>query len=332
MDLSIFEYLRLQTAAKGFARLEAMAHDLGKPEELWGRILRHLAAWDTVREVGVNMFAATPTSNAFLDAGVASGPDFWIHLSSVDMRNLPRCLREHSYSDVGNPGKGNFEHANPKGLHLFTWLREEPAAFRAHTDHLDAFSQDRTGWLDIYPAHERLSADGETDRSLLVDIGAGLGRDALMFRRRLPNMAGAVIVQDLPEVIADASKALPPDSGLVLQAADSFKPQSVQSAEIYLLHHILHDWASEDCLRILENTKAAMRKNHSRLLIVKSIIALEKADTFSTVLNITIMSMVGSRERTESDWRGLIARAGMHIEAVYPSVRNADCVIEVDVK
>ena len=70
-----FEHFRLQTATKGFARLEAMAHGLDKPEKLLGRILRHLAAWNTVREVGIDLFAVTPTSNAFLDAGAASGPD-----------------------------------------------------------------------------------------------------------------------------------------------------------------------------------------------------------------------------------------------------------------
>lgn len=332
INLGIFESLRLQTAAEGYARLEAMALGLDKPEELLGRILRHLAAWDTVRDIGINQFAATPTSNAFLDAGVASGPEFWIHLSSVGMRNLPSYLREHSYSNLGTPSKGNFENADRKGPHFFEWLIEEPTAFQAHTDHLDAFTRDRTGWLDIYPAHERLSADGESHHSLLADIGGGLGRDALMFRRRFPNMAGAVIVQDFPEVIADAFKVLPPDSGLVLQAADFFEPQSVQGAEIYLLHYILHDWADIDCLRILQSTKVAMRKNHSRLLIVESIIASEKADAFSTALGITIMSMVGSRERTENDWRELIAVSGLHIEAIYTSVGNGDCVIEVAVK
>ena len=121
--LGIFENLRVQTAAEGSARLETMAVELSQSEELLGRILRHLAAWDTVREVGANSFAATSTSNAFLDAGVASGPDFWINLSSVSMENLPGYLQEHSYSDLGKVGKGNFEQTNGKKLHLFEWLK-----------------------------------------------------------------------------------------------------------------------------------------------------------------------------------------------------------------
>ena len=205
-----------------------------------------------------------------------------------------------------------------------------PVAFRAHTDHLNAFTRDRVGWLDIYPARTRLSSsEQDIDSPLLVDVGGGIGRDALMFRRQFPDRAQAVIVQDIPDVIADASKNLPSDSGLTLQAVDFFDLQPVQGARLYLLHYVLHDWADKDCLTILNNIKVAMRKDFSSLLIVESMIASEKADMFSTALKTTIMSMVGSRECSENDWRRLIAGTGMRITSIYTSVGNAECVVEV---
>jgi hypothetical protein len=207
------------------------------------------------------------------------------------MRNLPSYLREHSYSSLGTPGKGNFEQSNDKGFHLSEWLRKEPAAVQAHTDHLDAFTRDRTGWLGICSAHGRLSANEQNDRRVYVDIGGSLGRDALMFRRRFPNVNGKTIAQDIPKVIADASKALPPNSGLELEGADFFESQPMKRADLYLLHYILYDWADKDCLRIVNNTKAASKLTFAS---AKQLITIDKRNR-ATLSNILVLITQAAR-------------------------------------
>lgn len=327
LDMGLFKLMQANPLDNR-QTVAAMAVQLNQPEELVGRILRHLAAWDTVREIDMNTFAATATSNAFLDASVASGLDFWIHLASIGMRNMPKYIRDGNYDLLEIPGKGNFEQANGTGKHLFDWLNESPEAFRAHTDHLNAFSTDRIGWLDTYPAQQRLLEGIDSTTPLLVDIGGGLGRDVFSFERKFPTAKGQLVVQDPPEVIADLSATLPSDSRVDVQAHDFFTPQSIHGARAYLLHYILHDWSDADCLRILDSVKIAMRKDYSRLLVVESIIADRNADAFSTALDITIMSMVGAKERSEQHWRDLLTRAGLHIEAIHALVGNAECVIE----
>lgn len=327
LDMGLFKQLRARKSDEG-ETVAAMALQLNQPQELVGRILRHLAAWDTVKELDVNTFAATSTSNAFLDASVSSGLDFWIHLASIGMRNMPQYIRDGNYGNLGIPGKGNFEQANGTGKRLFEWLNEHPEGFRAHTDHLNAFSTDRRGWLDTYPAQERLLDGSDLTSPMLVDIGGGLGRDVLSFERKFPSAKGQLVVQDLPEVIADLTTTLPSDSRVETQGHDFFTSQPIHGARAYLLHYILHDWSDADCLRILENIKTAMRKNHTRLLVVESIIADQNADAFSTALDLTIMTMVGAKERSERDWRDLFKRAGLRVADIYSSVGNAECVIE----
>lgn len=327
LDMGLFKLLQEPRPDEG-ETVAVMALQSNQPEELIGRILRHLAAWDTVKELDVNTFAATSTSNAFLDARVSSGLDFWIHLASIGMRNMPKYIREGNYGDLGIPGKGNFEQANGTGKHLFEWLNGNSEGFRAHTDHLNAFSTDRIGWLDTYPAQERLLEGIDSTSPMLVDVGGGVGRDVLSFERQFPSAKGQLIVQDLPEVIADLTATLPSHSRVDAKAHDFFTPQPIHGARAYLLHYILHDWSDTDCLRILGNIKIAMRQDYTRLLVVESVIADQNADAFSTALDLTIMTMVGAKERSEHDWRDLFIRAGLRVANIYSSVGNAECVTE----
>lgn len=133
-----------------------------------------------------------------------------------------------------------------------------------------------------------------TNSPILVDVAAVVGPQALIFRQHSSDKDGKVFMQKLLEVITDASKSLRA-SGRAPKAVDVFNPQPVQGARNYLLHDVLYDWPREKCLQTLSHIETAMRKDISRLLIVENMIALAKADAFSTALGITFMSMVRAR-------------------------------------
>ena len=86
-----------------------------------------------------------------------------------------------------------------------------------------------------------------------------------------------------------------------------------------MLHYVLHDWPDDAALKILGHLKDAMRQDYSKLLIVEFVVALMNADPFNTALDINIMALVGSKERTESDRRGLSKRLG------YRSMESLQC-------
>ena len=327
LDLKLFEELEKNRSARAVS-VQSLTKSSGAPEELVGRIMRHLGAWGVVREVDCDQYAATVTSLAFLDPKVSSGIDYWIFLSSIAMSHIPKFVREGKYEDLKVPGKGNFELANGTGKPLFAWLGDHPEALTAFTNHLNAFTDGRASWVDTYPAQDRLLPGAESSGPMLVDVGGGIGRDVMHFHRKFPQAPGRLFVQDLPETIVKASPGQG-DSAIEMQGHDFFTPQPIKGSRAYLLHYVLHDWPDDACLRILEHLKAAMRKDYSKLLIAEFVVASKGADPFNTALDLTVMSLVGSKERTEQDWRNLVQSAGMKITGIWSLPGNHESVIEV---
>lgn len=94
-------------------------------------------------------------------------------------------------------------------------------------------------------------------------------------------------------------------------------------------HYVLHDWPDETCLKILANIKDAMRPKYSKLLIAEFVVASKGADPFNTALDITVMTVVGAKERTEEDWKKLIEKAGLQIVEINSLPGDHESVIEV---
>jgi len=74
---------------------------------------------------------------------------------------------------------------------------------------------------------------------LLVNVGGNIGRDVTMFRKAFPDLAGRVILQDLPAIIESGLKEELSGLGIKAIAHDFFTPQPVKGARAYYLHHIL---------------------------------------------------------------------------------------------
>lgn len=97
-----------------------------------------------------------------------------------------------------------------------------------------------------------------------------------------------------------------------------------------MLHHILHDFASDNaCRHILKNIIPAMKPGYSKLLIKDLLIPDRGAPWAFTAMDIGVMHSLAGQERTEAQWRGLFESAGMRIEGVWRHGRALDAVFEV---
>lgn len=65
----------------------------------------------------------------------------------------------------------------------------------------------------------------------------------------------SVVIQDLPEVIAQAS---PSETHISFMTHDFFTPQPVV-ADVYLFRWILHNWSDKYCVRILRALVPALK-------------------------------------------------------------------------
>jgi hypothetical protein len=95
------------------------------------------------------------------------------------------------------------------------------------------------------------------------------------------------------------------------------------------MHSILHDWPDEVSLSILSNIKAAMKPGHSRLLINENVIPDTGAQWEATALDITMATLLSSKERTRVDWHSLLEdKAGLKINKIYTYANGVESLIE----
>jgi hypothetical protein len=125
---------------------------------------------------------------------------------------------------------------NPEGIspfeytfekHLWTYLGENPKLQKDMMDYMTGRRGGGMRWLDIYPIASQLESNTKSreDVILLVDIGGNQGHDLKLFKSRQPNLAGRLILMDLPEVV---NKIADPLEGIEVVSYDFFTPQPIK--------------------------------------------------------------------------------------------------------
>jgi hypothetical protein len=157
----------------------------------------------------------------------------------------------------------------------------------------------------------------DTTKSLMaVDVGGATGSLLHSLMEVNPNLHG--IVYDRPANVPK-SQAAAISLGLSERstaiAGDFF--ESVPNGDLHLLRFILHDWSDEDCVRILGNCRRAMASD-GRLVVVESFLGRvgqeredDIADTQGAIVDLHMLVVAGGRERSISEYVGLLHQAGL---------------------
>lgn len=85
-------------------------------------------------------------------------------------------------------------------------------------------------WLSVFPADEIVGNQQtapDPARVLFVDIGGGMGQQCIRFRERYPDLAGRVILQDIPQTINRVPKPMP--NGIEAVPHSFEDPQPIKS-------------------------------------------------------------------------------------------------------
>ena len=96
-------------------------------------------------------------------------------------------------------------------------------------------------------------------QATVVDVGGSDGLVCIQLARKFPELK--LIVQDLPEVIAEVDKTNLEEvcKQVAFMPHNFFEVQPVKDADIYFLRLILHDWPDQYCLQILRNLIPALK-------------------------------------------------------------------------
>lgn len=125
------------------------------------------------------------------------------------------------------------------------------------------------------------------------------------------------------------SRGLGADGRIEPQAHDFFTEQPVKGARAYYMRSVLHDWPDHKCLEILGHLKAAMKPGYSKILLNEYVVKDENPDWRPLSLDLLMMTLVSAHERSESEWKELIARAGLKISGIFSKGEGYESVIEV---
>lgn len=153
---------------------------------------------------------------------------------------------------------------------------------------------------------------------VLADIGGGNGSLLITVLKKYPQMRG--ILYDLPGV-TERAKANLQAAGVADRCqviGGSFFESVPPSADAYLMRHIIHDWDDEKAQTILKNIHRAIGCD-GRLLVVEGVIPPGNEPSFGKLLDLTMLTLPGGKERTESEYRSLLEAGGFALTRIVPT-------------
>ncbi|GAA5904624.1 hypothetical protein JCM6882_004924 [Rhodosporidiobolus microsporus] len=158
----------------------------------------------------------------------------------------------------------------------------------------------------------------------LVDVGSGIGTVSLEIFKAVPQIK--VVLQDRPEVMASAKQIWQksvPDRADRFETIphDFFAEQPVKGAAVYLMRFIIHDWADEQSIQILQHLANAALSS-SRLILIEQTYTYvpPSGRTLSATpyaIDMQMLSALHSQERTEEQYAALGEKAGWRLEKVW---------------
>ena len=282
--------------------MEVLAGQAGADAPSLYRLLRTLASVGVFTEPEPGVFALTPLGQTLTSNHPASLRDLaitWMETHYAPFADLIHSVRT---------GQSAAEHLY--GEPFFAWLSHHPE----HAARFTAAMANLTGGFKT-AAIASLPLDGiET----IVDVGGADGTILATILAAHPQMHGVLF--DLPHVIASAPQILA--SRGVGDRADcvggDFLGSVPPGGDAYLASLVLHNWPDRDAERILANIATAGGSG-ARLLLLDFVVPPGDTPHLAKISDLSMLVMVGGKERTESEWRELLTTAGFASIEVRPT-------------
>jgi hypothetical protein len=168
-----------------------------------------------------------------------------------------------------------------------------------------------------------------SDISTVVDIGGGSGALLAVILPAFPTLQG--IVFDLPSGLEGARRCLEA-AGVASRCAVVEGRAVPAGAGAYILKNVVHDWDDDRGVAILQSCRAAMPEQAKLLLIERLMptrIAANPVHRQIALMDINMLVMPGGRQRTEPEFRVLLARSDFRWNATVPlSAASGYSIIE----
>jgi hypothetical protein len=275
--------------AAGARPVDEVARAVGADADSLNRFLRALAAEGVFAEEEPGAYRNTETSEL-----LRTGRD-WNAFAHFFGGVWYAAFAESLHA--ARTGDETFSRTTGEGW--WEWLAARPAEG-------ELFNRAMSGGADRVA--ERL-AELAWDAETVVDVGGGNGAILIELLRRKPQLHGVVF--DLPEVAREA-EARVTSAGLADRcavAAGSMFDGVPPDGDAYVLSGVLHDWDDAAAATILRNVHS-VAPAHARVLVLESVLAPGTGQPGAKWLDLLMLVLNRGRERTEPEWRSLLAATG----------------------
>jgi hypothetical protein len=298
----------LKSGSRSVAELAVLS---GSHEGALYRVMRALSSIGLFAENPSRTFSLTPLSEPLCK----DSPD--------SMRDMALWLSDPFHFEV----YGELSHSlrtgetvpeKIYGLPCFDYLEQDKEVGDRFNNAMTGFSA--TVISAALEAYDFSCLSGKT----LVDVAGGHGKVLTEILKKYPDVRGVLF--DLEHVVKGATPRIQSESlssRCSVAHGDFF--QSVPSGDAYIMKHIIHDWDDARALCILKNIHAAASPG-SRLYLLEAVLAPGNEPHLAKFIDIEMLVLPGGCERTEKEYRDLLAQAGFQLNKVVKTKSPLDLI------
>jgi hypothetical protein len=279
------------------------------------RLARLLASVGVFAELPDGTFALTPLGEPLRADAPGSVRALVLLFAGVDVqdawKDLEYCVR------TGDPA---FRRSTPG---------TDPYALMAQSPEVTALFDQAMATFAPWTAAAVAAAIDFSAFGRVADVGGGNGALLIGILKACPGLAGVVFDQPHAAVRAREQVAAAGLAGRCEVIAGSFFDAVPRGADAYLLCHVLVDWDDERAAAILRNCRAAMPR-HGQVLILEELYParIEPSDACrgAAANDVLMLVCTGGRQRSEAEFRGLLAASGFRLARVVPTAAGVSVV------
>ena len=204
------------------------------------------------------------------------------------------------------------------GMPMFDWMAQHPEKTINFNNAMTDMSQGDAGAVVQSYNFSRFEH--------IVDVAGGHGTLLAAILDQAVQSRGTLF--DMPHVIEGAMK-----TGILTRfgnrstlQAGSFFESVPPDADAYIMKFIIHDWYDPECIKILSNCRKGIRPG-GRLLVVDQVVPPRNEPGLVKFMDLEMLVLPGGMERTEQEFRELLAASGFRLERIIPTP-GLHCIVE----
>ncbi|KAI0444742.1 S-adenosyl-L-methionine-dependent methyltransferase [Xylaria telfairii] len=275
-------------------------------EHMTARILRHAMTMRIFCEPEPGMVAHTAASKLLS----RSSANDWLQAGTQEMwpaaTKMVEALRKWPASQEPNEtGYSLSNHSMESVYEIYAKDAERAGRWARGMAIFTQGPQFSLSWVTDHYDWESLG------RAQIVDIGGSQGHVSIALARQFSNLN--FIVQDMKQVVENATVPEDLRERVQFMAHDLFTPQLYEGADVYFLRWVLHNWSDKYCNQILHALTPAL-KHGARVIIQETLmpqpgtVAMWKEKNLRAT-DLDMAAAFNSQERTVDEFKSLFVEA-----------------------